>query len=77
VLKTIALDGRGVAWLPKTLIDDELASGRLVEAGDDSWRIAVDIRVFRHQATGHPVAERFWRTIDAPQTNARGKRTTG
>ena len=64
VLKTIALDGRGVAWLPKSLIDDELASGRLVAAGDETWRIAVDIRVFRQQATAHPAAERFWRTIE-------------
>jgi len=63
VLKTIALDGRGIAWLPKTLIDGELASGRLVAAGDKAWSIPVDIRVFRQQATAHPAAERFWRTI--------------
>ena len=34
VLRTMVLDGRGVAWLPRSLVADELASGRLVAAGD-------------------------------------------
>ena len=69
VLKTMALDGRGVAWLPKTLIGDDLAGGRLVELGDESWSIAVDIRLFRREAAMHPAAERFWRTIVAPRVD--------
>ena len=63
VLRTMVLDGRGVAWLPKTLVADELASGRLVAAGDESWSIAVEIRLFRQKATMHPAAERLWRTV--------------
>jgi LysR family transcriptional regulator, hypochlorite-specific transcription factor HypT len=70
VLKTIALDGRGVAWLPKTLIENELAGGRLVAAGDETWSIEVDIRIFRHHATAHPAAEKFWRTVVAPNAGA-------
>jgi hypothetical protein len=35
--------------------------------GDESWSIAVDIRLFRQEATMHPAAERFWRTIVEPQ----------
>ena len=69
VLRTMALDGRGVAWLPKTLIGDDLAGGRLVAVGDESWSIAVDIRLFRQEATMHPAAERFWRTIVEPQAD--------
>lgn len=65
VLRTMALDGRGVAWLPRTLIADDLASGRLVAVGDDAWRIAVDIRLFRQQAAMHPAAEKFWRAVVA------------
>jgi len=67
VLKTMALDGRGVAGLPKTLIGEDLASGRLVAVGEESWSIAVDIRLFRQEATMHPAAEKFWRTIVAPR----------
>jgi LysR family transcriptional regulator, hypochlorite-specific transcription factor HypT len=70
VLKTIALDGRGVAWLPATLIADDLAAKRLVAAGGKAWHIDVDIRVFRSRATAHPVAEKFWRTIVAPPAGA-------
>jgi DNA-binding transcriptional LysR family regulator len=63
----MALDGRGVAWLPKTLIGDDLAGGRLVALGDQSWSIAVDIRLSRQEAAMHSAAERFWRTIIEPQ----------
>jgi DNA-binding transcriptional LysR family regulator len=62
VLRTMALDGRGIAWLPRTLIADDLAAGRLVAVGDAAWSIPVDIRLFRQRAAMHPSAERFWRT---------------
>jgi len=61
VLKTMALDGRGIAWLPASLIDDELRSGRLVQAGDDNWKIDVEIRLFRSRAALPRAAEAFWR----------------
>lgn len=68
VLRTMALDGRGVAWLPKTLVGDDLASGRLVAAGGKPWAIVVDIRLSRRQAAMHPAAEKFWRAVVAPPT---------
>jgi DNA-binding transcriptional LysR family regulator len=63
VLRTMVLDGRGVAWLPRSLIADELASGRLVKAGDDAWAIAVEIRLFRRRGAAPPAAEAFWRAV--------------
>ncbi len=63
VLKTMALDGRGVAWLPLSLIEEELATGRLVEAGGAEWKIDLDIRWFRSRATAPPAAEKFWRKV--------------
>lgn len=66
VLKTMALDGRGVAWLPMSLIEEELASGRLVEAGGAEWRIDLEIRLFRSHATVPPAAENFWRKVAGP-----------
>ncbi len=36
VLRSMALDGRGIAWLPRTLIADDLAAGRLLVAAD-AW----------------------------------------
>jgi len=63
VLKTMALDGRGVAWLPLSLIGEELASGRLVAAGGPEWSIELDIRLFRSEAAAPPAAEHFWRKL--------------
>ena len=63
VLKSMALDGRGVAWLPRRLIEDELATGRLVEAAPADWRIALEIRLVRSQATLPAAAEAFWSGI--------------
>nr|WP_316640688.1 LysR family transcriptional regulator [uncultured Roseateles sp.] len=65
VLKTMALDGRGLAWLPRSLIPDELASGRLVLAGDAPWAVEVEIRLYRQLLPVAPTAENFWRAVDA------------
>ena len=63
VLKTMALDGRGVAFLPRSLMADELAAGRLVAAGGDAWSIEVEIRLFRPQSPLPRAAERFWAVV--------------
>ncbi|MEF7612478.1 LysR family transcriptional regulator [Aquincola sp. MAHUQ-54] len=60
VLKTMALDGRGIAWLPASLIRDELDAGRLLEAGGSEWAVEVEIRLFRGQAALPRAAEALW-----------------
>jgi DNA-binding transcriptional LysR family regulator len=40
VLRTMARDGRGMSWLPETLVREDLGSGRLVPAASDDWRVA-------------------------------------
>ncbi|MES2185921.1 MAG: LysR family transcriptional regulator [Pseudomonadota bacterium] len=60
VLRTMVLDGRGVAWLPQTLVGDDLASGKLVEAGPAAWRIAMEVRLYRDRATLGKAGEAFW-----------------
>jgi len=63
LLKTMALEGRGIAWLPQSLIKTELASGLLVPAGDAQWHIPVDIRLYRQRAALSAPAEVLWRVI--------------
>jgi DNA-binding transcriptional LysR family regulator len=65
VLKSMALDGRGVAWLPRSLIEDDLRARRLVAAAPASWRIDIEIRIFRSDATLAPAAEAFWSAVTA------------
>ncbi|GGF16998.1 LysR family transcriptional regulator [Aliidongia dinghuensis] len=63
VLTALARDGRGVAWLPRSLIADDLAAGLLVPAGDPDWTIPVEIRLTRPRALLSAAAERFWSLI--------------
>lgn len=64
VLRTMALDGRGVAWLPRTLVEDDLAAGRLAPAAGaaaSDWDIGLSIRLYRDGAALGPAADAFWR----------------
>jgi DNA-binding transcriptional LysR family regulator len=64
-LMTMAREGRGVAWLPVSLVEAEVALGRLVRAGGADLEIPVDIRVFRPITRQSPAAEAFWSELAA------------
>ena len=63
-LKTMALEGRGVAWLPMTLVAEELRSGKLVDAGSGRYRVPIEIRLYRQRANMTQVAESVWRLVN-------------
>ena len=63
LLKTMALAGRGLAWLPLALIAEELSCGRLLDAGGGDWRVALEIRLYRQRAELAPVAEALWTLV--------------
>lgn len=65
VLRTMALDGRGIAWLPRTLVEDDLALGRLVPAAGEDWNVPLEIRLYRDGAPLGKAAEAFWHTAAA------------
>ncbi len=62
VLRTMALDGRGMAWLPETLVEDDITAGRLVAAAGSDWHIPLEIRLYRDRSPGGRAAEAFWST---------------
>jgi LysR family transcriptional regulator, hypochlorite-specific transcription factor HypT len=62
VLRTMALDGRGLAWLPQLLVGDDIEGGRLVVAAPEEWSIDLEIRLYR--ALGK-AAEAFWLAAQA------------
>lgn len=66
VLKKMLLAGEGVAWLPKSSIEAELASGALVPAGGPTWSLDLDLRVYRNQYTRNELLETLWRHLSAP-----------
>ncbi|MBZ6078711.1 LysR family transcriptional regulator [Microvirga puerhi] len=64
-LKAMALSGRGVAWIPESLVRAELASGDLLRAGDPSLDLLVEIRVYRAHKLRRQ-ADQFWqRALDS------------
>jgi LysR family transcriptional regulator, hypochlorite-specific transcription factor HypT len=63
VVRAEALAGRGVAWSPLSLVEEDLANGRLVRAGDEGWDVPVEIRVFRPRSPLTPAAEKLWSMV--------------
>jgi DNA-binding transcriptional LysR family regulator len=67
-LKALALEGKGVAWIPQSLARDALGpGGGLAPAGSDAWAIDVEIVLFRPRARLPDVAERFWDLLRDPR----------
>jgi LysR family transcriptional regulator, hypochlorite-specific transcription factor HypT len=72
VLKSMVLDGRGLAWLPESHVAPELANGQLVRAGSAEWDLEVEITIFRPRDHLPAAAESFWAIVLA-QTLANEK----
>lgn len=63
LLKTMALAGHGLAWLPESCIVRELAEGKLVRAGSERWSITIEIRLFRAIANNKPALQALWNDL--------------
>jgi DNA-binding transcriptional LysR family regulator len=63
LLIDMAREGRGVTWAPRSLVADDLASGRLLRAGGEEWDIDIGICLFRSRARITHAAEAFWNAI--------------
>jgi DNA-binding transcriptional LysR family regulator len=76
VLRSMALDGRGLAWLPRSLIADDLAAGRLVEAAPAEWSVALEVRLYRDRSPLGEAGEAFWSVVQhlaaAPDGGVKG-----
>ncbi|WP_252407516.1 LysR substrate-binding domain-containing protein, partial [Escherichia coli] len=61
---SMARAGDGVAWLPRTLAEDDIAAGLLVEAGPPDLAIPIEIRLFRPVARLGHAAEALWAAFE-------------
>ncbi len=60
-LKAMVLAGWGMAWLPESLVYDELLRGELALASaEPRWDLTAEIRIYRHDARLPTYAETFW-----------------
>lgn len=63
LLKTMAIEGRGIAWLPESLISDELKNKKLVHASSKEWEIPIEIRLYRQNDLINEAMEAVWKFI--------------
>jgi DNA-binding transcriptional LysR family regulator len=63
LLVDMAREGRGITWAPRSLVQRELQSGRLLRAGGEEWDIAISICLFRSRSRLTNAAESFWNGI--------------
>lgn len=63
LLRKMAQLGHGVAWLPESLVREDIASGILVRAGGEEWTTRVDIRAYRAKENGNPLLQQIWSTL--------------
>lgn len=64
VLRTMALDGLGMAWLPEILVKEDLEEGRLVPAAASGWALALEVRLYRGPGPVGPSAEQLWQAVN-------------
>lgn len=62
-LSSLAREQRGIAWLPRTLVNEDIAAGRLVSCGDESWSVPLDVVVIRPASPMDRSAEALWSKI--------------
>ena len=63
-LLSMARAGDGVAWLPRTLAEEDISAGLLVEAGSPELEIPIEIRLFRPVARQSKAVEAIWSAFE-------------
>ncbi len=63
LLKTMAIKGKGIAWIPYSLVNSEIKTNKLKIAGDESWQIPLEISIFRQKIEMNIAAEKIWENL--------------
>ena len=63
-LKSMALQGMGVAWVPRLSVTAELARGELVVCGDEQWQAPLEIRLYRCALVRKASVRLLWRKLE-------------
>jgi DNA-binding transcriptional LysR family regulator len=69
-LSAMAREGRGAAWLPQTLVEEDLKQGKLVKAGAAAIDIEIDIRLFRSPECRNRAADTLWELLSRKKAEA-------
>jgi DNA-binding transcriptional LysR family regulator len=63
------LRGFGVAWLPRSMVAADCRQGRMVEVGDRSHRVPLEVRLYRSRNPLGTLGEALWQaTVESSRT---------
>jgi DNA-binding transcriptional LysR family regulator len=82
-LKMMALEGRGIVFLPESSATREVRQKQLAQAdgGQSGWEVNMEIRLYRERPTaqrpGKPIVARLWEyLVQRNETTAKSKEAT-
>lgn len=64
LLAQMVKQGYGAAWLPESFVAEDLASGKLVQAADDTWTTTLEIRAFRAVGNTNETLQEMWISLE-------------
>ena len=73
-LKSMALEGHGSAWLPRSIVVRELAEGRLIPTGAG---IPLEVRLYRNAGHRRAAVSAVWQAADAVAAGSMQDRNEG
>ncbi|MBL4907788.1 MAG: LysR family transcriptional regulator [Sneathiella sp.] len=68
-IKEMVIKGHGVAWIPMSIVADDLKSGALLRAATPEDDIPVDITIYRYKPNVEPRTEKFWQALIIKEAN--------
>ncbi|MCK8779906.1 LysR substrate-binding domain-containing protein [Rhizobium sp. NTR19] len=74
-LKTMTCTGAGICWLPESLVEEELRTGKLVSATSSSdWTLDLEIVLYRHVGNQTRNVNAFWNNARQVSGTAVGRK---
>nr|WP_298143584.1 LysR substrate-binding domain-containing protein [uncultured Pseudomonas sp.] len=64
-LKSMALQGMGVAWVPRLSVTGELARGELAICAGEQWQVPLEIRLYRCALVRKAAVRLLWRKLES------------
>jgi len=62
-IKAMVIEGYGVAWIPESIIAEDLENGLLVRAAEEESDILLDIKIYRYEQTPDRRGDKFWQVL--------------
>jgi len=63
VLRALALNGLGIAWLPERCVREDIRNGNLLIVGNDKWTSAIEVRLYASPERAKLLEFNLWENI--------------